>query len=182
MGSTPRTTRVTKIEQPSRPRIGAWSSMVTSNARAKLSATCAPPLAGNHVAGSRNAAPVSCEYSRATPRIEKAYPRSGVTLMSTAESSRASRASASEPSSGSRPSSPRRMMPEWSSPKPSSLAEASMPSETWPYVLRAAISKPPGKTAPGSVTTTLSPATKFFAPQTIPRTSGWPDESRPTST
>ena len=34
--------------------------------------------------GSRNVAPVAWAYSRATPRMENAYPRSGVTLISTA--------------------------------------------------------------------------------------------------
>ncbi len=45
-----------------------------------------------------------------------------------------------------------------------------MPSDTCPYVLRAEISNPPGSTAPGSDTTTLSPASKLCAPQTMPRT------------
>ena len=44
-----------------------------------------------------------------------------------------------------------------------------MPSETRPYVGRVAISNPPGSTAPGSATTTRSPATKSLAPQMIPR-------------
>src|SRR4051812_14834908 len=43
-----------------------------------------------------------------------------------------------------------------------------MPAETWPYVLRAEISKPPGSTPPGSTTTTRSPGAKLWAPQTIP--------------
>ena len=52
-----------------------------------------------------------------------------------------------------------------------------MPSLVWPYVLRAEIVKSPGSTAPGSATTTVSPSTKFVAPQTMPLT--WPG---PTST
>lgn len=42
-----------------------------------------------------------------------------------------------------------------------------MPCEVLPYVLRAAIAKSPGSTAPGRTTTTLSPTEKFRAPQTI---------------
>ena len=49
-----------------------------------------------------------------------------------------------------------------------------MPSETCPYVFRAAIPKPPGSTAPGSATTTASPTSKLWAPQTMPRGSGSP--------
>ena len=53
-----------------------------------------------------------------------------------------------------------------------------MPSDTWPYVLRAAMSKSPGNRAPGSATTTRSPAAKLWAPQTMPRGSGSPDVHR----
>ena len=49
-----------------------------------------------------------------------------------------------------------------------------MPSLTWPYVLRAAIAKPPGSTAPGRATTTWSPTAKLRAPQTMPRGSASP--------
>ena len=42
-------------------------------------------------------------------------------------------------------------------PSPSSAAEQIIPSETCPYVLRAAMAKPPGSTAPGNETTTKSP-------------------------
>ena len=41
-------------------------------------------------------------------------------------------------------------------------------------MLRAEIAKLFGNTAPGKLTTTLSPASKFEAPQTIPRTSSPP--------
>ena len=40
-------------------------------------------------------------------------------------------------------------MPSWSWPRPISSSAQIIPLETWPYVLRAAISKPPGSTAPG---------------------------------
>jgi len=62
--SIPRTMRATKRSQPTRPRIGAASS----------SCTAKPPAVGAgtaSAAGSRNGWPVACEYSRATPRIEK---------------------------------------------------------------------------------------------------------------
>ena len=42
-----------------------------------------------------------------------------------------------------------------------------MPADMWPYVLRAPISKPPGSTPPGRITTTRSPGAKLLAPQTI---------------
>jgi len=96
------------------------------------------------------------------------------TFTSTAASSRPRRPTASAPISGSRPSVDRRRMPSCSSPSPSSRAEAIMPSETCPYVVRAEIGNGPGKIEPGSVTTTLSPTKKLSAPQTIPRTSGPP--------
>ena len=54
--------------------------------------------------GRGSGAPVACEYSRATPRIENAYPRSGVTLISTAASSRPSNSIASVPTGASMPS------------------------------------------------------------------------------
>ncbi|CAB4667555.1 unannotated protein [freshwater metagenome] len=40
-----------------------------------------------------------------------------------------------------------------------------MPSLILPYVSRAAMANPPGKTAPGRATTTKSPTAKFVAPQ-----------------
>ena len=57
------------------------------------------------------------------------------------------------------------MIPEWSSLKPSSREEQIIPFEVWPYVWRAAISNPPGSTAPGSETTTRSFSEKLVAPQ-----------------
>src|ERR1700685_123788 len=50
----------------------------------------------------------------------------------------------------------------------SSLAEQIIPSEMWPYVLRAPISNPPGSIAPGSASTTRSPTVKLVAPQITP--------------
>src|SRR5580704_17675431 len=60
------------------------------------------------------------------------------------------------------------MMPVWSSPMASSLAEQIIPSEMWPYVLRAPISNPPGSIAPGSASATRSPTAKLTAPQITP--------------
>src|SRR5690606_35307837 len=61
------------------------------------------------------------------------------------------------------------MMPEWSSPSPSSRSEQIIPSEIRPYVFRALIANSPGSTAHGSATTTWSPTPKLVAPQMIPR-------------
>src|SRR6478609_2462304 len=70
------------------------------------------------------------------------------------------------------------MMPSWSCPRPISSSAQIIPLETWPYVLRAEIAKPPGSTAPGSTHTTRSPTSKLWAPQTIswclPSVSIWP--------
>ena len=60
--SIPRTTRVTNPVQPATPRIGALSSIVIEKPSAGAISTAS--------AGSRNVAPVECEYSRATPRID----------------------------------------------------------------------------------------------------------------
>ena len=66
------------------------------------------------------------------------------------------------------------MMPPASPGRPSSGGEQIMPSETCPYVLRAAIGEAAGQHAPGSATTTRSPAAKLWAPQTMPRGSPSP--------
>src|SRR5699024_2203152 len=92
-----------------------------------------------------------------------------------------SSAIASSPGSAVRPAPcprPSTMMPSspaGSGPSPSSSPEQIMPSETWPYVFRAAIAKSPGSTVPGSETTTRSPGAKLCAPQTMPRLGrSWP--------
>ncbi|OUD85026.1 hypothetical protein BC477_11485 [Clavibacter michiganensis subsp. michiganensis] len=97
-----------------------------------------------------------------------------MTFTSTARSSRCRSASASVPTSGSRPSEERTRIPSCSSPRPSSRDDAIMPSDTCPYVFRALMGNGPGSTAPGRLTTTLSPTTKLCAPQTMPRTSAPP--------
>ena len=49
-------------------------------------------------------------------------------------------------------------MPEWSSPRPSSFAEHSMPSETTPRILRRSSLKPPGSCAPAGANGAIMPA------------------------
>ena len=68
-GSTPRTTRATKRSTPLRPRTGASSAKTTGNPSGVAEGGSAAITPGRP--GSRKAAPVECEYSRATPRIEK---------------------------------------------------------------------------------------------------------------
>ena len=98
VGSTSRTMRTTNSVAPTRPRMGASSTTATS----KPALGCSSSSNGRS-AGSRNTAPVAWAYSRATPRRLRAYPRSGVTLISTATSSSPRSAIASAPTSGSRP-------------------------------------------------------------------------------
>ena len=57
------------------------------------------------------------------------------------------------------------IIPEWSSPSPSSRDEQIIPLDVLPYVSRAAILNSPGRTAPGSAATTRSPTAKLVAPQ-----------------
>ena len=67
VGSTSRTMRVTNSDAPTRPRIGAPSATTDLNA----SVVC-ETSAHARTPGSRKSAPVACEYSRATPRIDSA--------------------------------------------------------------------------------------------------------------
>ena len=122
--------------------------------------------AGLSGAGSRSADAVRRGGLAGEAADRQAYPRSGVTAMSSTSSRSPSSSTASAPTSGS-PSSTR--MPVWSSPMPSSRDEQIMPSLTWPYVFRAVMAKPPGSVAPGRATTTRSPTAKLRAPQTMPR-------------
>ena len=68
--------------------------------------------------------------------------------------------------------------PAWSSPRPSSRPEQSIPFEVTPRIFRFAISKPPGSTAPTGASGTRSPSSKLVAPQTI--SSGPPPASTTT--
>ncbi|CAB4875069.1 unannotated protein [freshwater metagenome] len=60
--SRPRTTRVTNPVQPTTPRIGAVSLIVTEKPVPGVTVTAS--------AGSLNVTPVAWAYSRATPRID----------------------------------------------------------------------------------------------------------------
>ena len=100
---------------------------------------------------------------------------SAVTSRSSTISSSAKWSAASEPisyMSGSR------MIPSCSSDSCSSRSDSIIPSDTSPRSLAwRSGSGAPGSTAPGSATTTVSPVTKFEAPQTI-----WRGSPSPTST
>ena len=81
-GSTFSTMRTAKRLHPARPWIGASSDTVTGNP----SSVGAGTRGASSATGSVNGARTAWQYSRAMPRIENAYPRSGVTLTSAAES------------------------------------------------------------------------------------------------
>ena len=167
-GSMPRTSRAANRSQPT------GSSTVTGYGDSSVA-----PGASTACAGSRYATPSACDSSRAMPRTDRQYPRSGVTSRSSTTSSRPTSGRAGSP--GAAESGGSTMIPLWSSPMPSSRAEQIMPSETRSYVRRAAIAKPPGSTVPGRATTTRSPAAKLVAPQMIPRTRSL-ESTSPTST
>ena len=58
-------------------------------------------------------------------------------------------------------------MPEWSSEKPSSSAEQSMPWLSTPRILLFLITSPPGSFAPMVASGAIIPARTFGAPQTM---------------
>ena len=60
------------------------------------------------------------------------------------------------------------MRPPESAPRPISVAEHNMPFDVTPRILRLAMAKPPGSTAPTGASGTTSPMVKFHAPQTMP--------------
>ena len=105
-------------------------------------------------------------------------PRFAVTEMSKTVSAGGKCALIGEPIGRSR--SVRMSSPAWSSLMPSSRAEHIMPWETSPRIFVSPMTKPPGSSAPGSATGTTSPALKFFAPQTIWRTTPSPTSTRQT--
>src|SRR5215216_1448789 len=55
-------------------------------------------------------------------------------------------------------------MPEWSSPRPSSRAEQSIPSESMPRIPRLEIVRPSGISVPSVASVTTSPGSKLNAP------------------
>ena len=84
-----------KLSEVLRPRIGALSEILKPNP--------SPDTGFTLEVGSLKLLPVACEYSLATPRIDKQYPRSGKTLISAALSASPSSSIASVPTSGSSP-------------------------------------------------------------------------------
>ncbi len=115
-GSNPETERSTNRSHAEGSAIDAgWASSVK--------------VGGSTSAGSRQGTPKAVAVSRAMPRIDRAYPRSGVISSSMTSSRSPSSSTTSAPrwvSAG------RIRMPLWSSPMPSSRAEQIMPSDTWP--------------------------------------------------
>ena len=101
--------------------------------------------------------------SRAMPTIPIASGRFGVIFRSKITSSMPSTSRTSVPSSTS-PSMAR--IPAWSSPRPSSRAEHSIPIDVSPRILRFAISIPPGRWPPTVASGTTMPARMLGAPHT----------------
>ncbi len=101
------------------------------------------------------------------PTIDQASGRLPSTVMSKTTSGSRPSASISGVPGSPGASSPRTSRPAWSSERPSSLPEQSMPLETTPRSLRRPISKPPGRMAPTGASGTRSPTSKLLAPQTI---------------
>ncbi len=96
-------------------------------------------------AGERRAEALNAATSRATPMIDRASPRLAVTFNSRTVSSSCRYSRNGVPSGASSGSS---RMPGLESPRPSSLAEQSMPRESTPRSFAAAMFSPPGSCAP----------------------------------
>ncbi len=96
-------------------------------------------------AASVNGRPNAAAISRATPVMPIASGRLGVIARWNTTSSSPSTSRTSAPSGAS---AARARIPPWSSPRPSSRGEHSMPSDTTPRILRRSILKSPGSTAP----------------------------------
>ena len=110
--------------------------------------------------------PSRAARSRATPAMLQASGRLASTATSNTTSGSSPRAPAN-PTPGAAPStSLSRRIPSWSSERRSSRPEHSIPLETTPFILRLAMAKPPGSTAPTGARGTRSPTSKFQAPQT----------------
>ena len=100
--------------------------------------------------------------SRASPTIESASPRFGLTSTS--------RTVSPYSSPSGRPigaSAGRMRIPSASTVRPSSSPEQSMPLLTTPIFSVRSMCRPPGRTAPGRATGTRWPAAMFVAPHTI---------------
>ena len=131
------------------------------------------PVSGGSVGGSRRLAPVTAAISRASPMIDRASPRFGLTSTSRIVSPYSS---ASGLPSGA--SAGRIRIPSASAVRPSSSPEQSIPLLTTPIFSVRSIRRSPGRTAPGSATGTRWPAAMFVAPQTISRGSPSPVVTR----
>ena len=153
-GSMPDSTRATK--RPHRS---------TSSMRTDASSAASVPDVATCGSGRAKGTPKKAARSRATPAIDSASGRLASTSSSMTTS--ALRPSAS-PTGAPRGRSPLRCrMPSWSSPRPSSLAELSMPLDHSPRILRRAISMPSGITVPIVASGTRMPGSRLEAPQAI---------------
>ncbi len=115
--------------------------------------------------GSENGTPKYAARSRATPAIDSASGRLASTSNSITVSATTPKASPTGAPRGR--SAGRCRMPAWSSPRPSSLAEHSMPLDHSPRILRRAISMPSGITVSSVASGTRMPTSRLEAPQAI---------------
>ena len=148
-GSMPRTIRPVKRAQA---ELAATSSGKRSSS-VGATGSIAPRASGRSFFADR---------SRASPRIDRQSPRSGVRSTSMIVPSRPSQAASSVPGVASSPSS---MMPAPSSPSPSSTAEQSMPWESTPRSLAFFSFVPSGRRPPTRANAVARPARAFGAPQ-----------------
>ncbi len=161
---TPSNQRAVKRGQPS-------ASSITTLTRSEAGAASA---SRTDVSGRRTPPPTNAATSRATPTIDSASPRFGLTSTSSTTSPSSGRRSA--PSGSSSPE-PRMWIPSASSPSPSSIAEQSIPCDSTPRILVRSMRRPPVSTEPTSATGTSCPTAMLSAPHTT--CSGSPE---PTST
>src|SRR5262245_1680404 len=153
-GGSPRVTRATCPRYRGQ-RSGA--SIVTMMSDATSRAPCT--TGSGTVSGCRKYA----ASSRATPTTHIASGRFGVIARSNTTSSRPRSGRTSAPSSASASSS---RIPPWSSPSPSSRGDRSMPSKTWPRILRRWSVSPHGSSEPTPAYGTIMPAAMMREPQT----------------
>ena len=111
----------------------------------------------------RKSEPVKLEISRAKPRTLAQSGRLGVrsTSMTASASCRACRSDSPTASFSSSS-----MMPLWSTDRPSSRAEQSMPADSTPRTLAFLILVPSGSCTPGQASADTIPARTLGAPQT----------------
>ena len=149
----------------SRPRPSARRSAGTDRGprpRPSGARATGGPASTTSVGGKRSGAPVSAATSRASPTIERASPRFGLTSTSSTVSPYSAVSSAPSGVSAGRI-----RIPSASTVSPSSSPEQSIPLLTTPIFSVRSIRRSPGRTAPGSATGTRWPGAMFVAPQTI---------------